>query len=213
MNCAIALTARMMPYYFDAPNHAIDFIEALIDGLPDVSFCDRIANGNRKEVSSEVCRAVVIACAGNGHQHDPEQSKEKLDKTFAAWQRKGFSLVDRSTWGYVNRAREFVIPPPISCSATFSWTDDELHALTYFAKILKVDVQTTADATRTLLSSLANHPTGEMTLKYVRNHLESYGIKCGHHGKVNDYIAALVQVGWISQIGSFVKGRGAGYGA
>ena len=26
-------------------------------------------------------------------------STKKLDKVFAAWQRKGFSLVDRSTWG------------------------------------------------------------------------------------------------------------------
>ena len=29
LNCAIILTARMMPYYFDDPDDAIDFIEGL----------------------------------------------------------------------------------------------------------------------------------------------------------------------------------------
>ena len=70
----------MMPYYFDDPDEAIEFVEGLIDSLPDVSFCSRLCSGHRNEVSSEVRRSVEIAYAGNGHQHDPALSSRSSTK-------------------------------------------------------------------------------------------------------------------------------------
>ena len=203
MNAAIILTARMMPYYCSVPQDAADYIEELIDGLPDTGFCDRLAAGKRHDVSSEVRRAVQIAYAGNGHQQNAALSKKKLDAVFAAWERKGLSLVDRSTWRNCSRVVAFA-------TNAFSWTADELHALTYFAKILNVDVSTAADATRHLLQLLSTHPTGEMTVRFVRNLLLGFNVKCKKHGKVNEYLNALATAGWIEQVGNYVvkrKGR------
>ena len=81
-----------------------------------------------------------------------------------------------------------------------------LHALTYFATILHADVETTAKATSQLLRGLVNHPTGEMSIKYVKNLLASFDIKCRIHGKVNEYLHGLRHAGWIEQVGSYIVG-------
>lgn len=199
LNCAIVLTARMLPYYFDEPDEAIDFVEGLVDGLPDVGFSDRLTGKGRKEVSRIVRRSVDAVYNGNGHQRDPDLSSSKLAKVFAAWNRKGFSLVDRATWGVCSRAVALE-------GGDFKWAADDIHALTYFATILRADLETTAQATSQLLRALVNHPTGEMTIKYVKNLLAGCGIKCGHHGKANEYLDALRQAGWIEQVGSYIVG-------
>jgi len=196
LNCAILLTARMMPFYFDDGDDAIDFIEELIDDLPDVSFSDRLLTGKRKAVSRIVRQAVKVAYEGNSHQPDPELSTEKLAKTFRAWQSNGFSLVDRSTWGASN-----------VLANDFSFTAVELQGIAYFSRILKADLQTTADATRHLLRLLAGHVSGQMSVRYVKNLLVGFGISCGHHGKVNEYLEALCQAGWISLVAGHVLGR------
>jgi len=205
MNAAILLTARMMPYYFSIVQAAVDFIEELIDGLPYVSFCDRLATGKRREVSSEVRRAVENVYSANGHQHNAAQSKKKLDATYTAWQRKGFSLVDRSTWGRCSHAS--AVPTDAFATTSFSWAPEDIPALTYFAKLLHVDLSAAAAATRHLLLLLASHPTGEMAVSVARDQLASLGIKCKKHGKVNEYLNALAQAGWIEQVGNYVKGQ------
>lgn len=200
LNAAVLLTARMMPYYFSTQQDAVDFIEELIDGLPDVSFCDRLATGKRNEVSSEVRRAVTIAYEGNCHQQNAALSRSKLDAVFTAWKRKSFSLIDRSTWGRCSRRMVF-------SANDVSWSSEDIPALTYFARLLHIDLSTAADATRRLLQKLSVHPTGEMTVEYVRKHLLDFGVKCkSHHGKVNEYLNALAQAGWIEQVGSYVVG-------
>jgi hypothetical protein len=197
LNCAILLTARMMPYYFEDWDDAIAFIEMLIDDLPDVSFSDRLSAGKRKAVSRIVRQAVKAVYQDNGHQSDPELSTKKLAKVFQAWKRKGFSLVDRSTW---NASGD-------NFANDFSWTAKELEGIAYLAGILKADLQATADATYKLFRLLAGHPSGHMSVRYVKNLLVSFGIKCGHHGKVNEYIIALCQAGWISLVAGHVPGR------
>jgi hypothetical protein len=197
LNCAVMLTARMMPFYFNHQRDAVDYIEELIDDLPDVSFSDRLSSGKRKAVSRIVRQSVKAVYDGNGHQSDPQLSTTKLTKTFQAWQKKGFSLVDPSTW----RNSGVVL------GDDFSFSVDEMKGIAYFSQILKVDLQTTADATRHLLRFLVGHPTGEMTVSYVKKLLVGFGIKCGHHGKVNEYLNALAQAGWIAQVGGYVPGR------
>ena len=128
LNCIIILTARMLPCYFDDPDDAIEFVEGLVDGLPDVSFSNRLTGNGRKEVSRIIRQSVDAVFSDNGRQHDPELSSSKLGKVFAAWQRKGFSLVDRASWGSCSRA------VPLA-GVDFKWTADELHALTYFGTI------------------------------------------------------------------------------
>jgi hypothetical protein len=146
-----------------------------------------------------VRRSVDAVYNGNGHQRDPDLSSSKLAKVFAAWNRKGFSLVDRATWGVCSRAVALE-------GGDFKWAADDIHALTYFATILRADLETTAQATSQLLRALVNHPTGEMTIKYGKNLLAGCGIKCGHHGKANEYLDALRQAGWIEQVGSYIVG-------
>lgn len=201
LNAAIILTARMMPYYFHDAGEAVYFIEELIDALPDVAFSDRLSGGKRNEVSRVVRQSIGVVYNGNRHQRDPELSNAKLAKVFKAWQRKGFSLVDRTTWGKCGSGSSVVVHD------TFSWSADDIPALTYLAKILHVDVSTASDATRQLLCGLSNHTTGEMTVTYVKKGLVDCGIKCGHHGKVNEYISALAQAGWIEQVAAHVVKR------
>jgi hypothetical protein len=198
LNCAVVLTARMMPFYFpDDPDGATDYVEGLIDDLPDISFSDRLSGGKRKVVSHIVRQAIKAAYEGNGHQQAPELSTSKLAKTFRAWESKGFSLVDRSTWQI----------PGLALGNDFSFSDKELDAVAYFAKILNADVQIAADATRQLLRLLAVHPTGQLSVRFVKKLLVGLGVKCGHHGKVNEYLEALCQAGWISQVAGYVPGR------
>jgi hypothetical protein len=198
LNSAIMLTARMMPFYFDHQQDAIDFIEGLIDDLPeDVSFSDRLSTGKRKAVSRIVRQSVKAVYDGNGHQADPQLSSGKLAKTFRAWKSKGFSLVDRSTW----------VVSGVVLGSDFSFSDKELEGIGYFSQILRADPQTTTDATRHLLRMLASHPTGQMTVSYAKKLLVGFGIKCGHHGKVNEYLNALAQAGWITQVGGYIPGR------
>jgi hypothetical protein len=199
LNCAIALTARMMPYYFEDADEAVEFIERLIDDLPDVAFSDRLAEGRRKDVTSVVQDTVRWVYDGNGHQPDPEVSSATLTKTFESWQRRGFSLIGRSTWH-----RHSGTP---RLGEHFNWSAEDLRALTYFAKILNVDLETTANATRQLVRQLLNHSSGVMSIKYVTNLLVGCGVKVGHHGKVNEFLRALEQADWITKVAEYVVGR------
>ena len=113
--------------------------------------------GKRKVVSSIVRQSVKAVYDGNGHQSDPQLSTKKLTKTFQAWQKRGFSLVDRSTW----RNSGVVL------GNDFSFSNKELEGIAYFSQILKADLQTTADATRHLLRLLVGNPTGQMSVSYV----------------------------------------------
>ncbi len=197
LNCAILLTARMLPFYFADRGEAVDYLEELIDDLPDVAFSDRMVAGKRKVISRIVQQSVKAAYEGNGHQSDPQLSTKKLTKTFQAWQNRGFSLVDRSTW----RNSGVVL------GDDFSFSNKELEGIAYFSQILKADLQTTADATRHLLRLLIGNPTGQMSVSYVKKLLVGFGVRCGHHGKVNEFLNALAQAGWIAQVGGYVPGR------
>jgi hypothetical protein len=197
LNSAIMLTARMMPFYYDNQRDAVDYLEELIDDLSDVSFSDRLSSGKRKVISSIVRQAVKTAYDGNGHQSDPQLSTKKLTKTFQAWTNRGFSLVDRSTW----RNSGVVL------GDDFSFSNKELEGIAYFSQILKVDLQTTADATRHLLRLLVGNPTGQMSVSYAKKLLIGFGVRCGHHGKVNEYLNALAQAGWIAQVAGYIPGR------
>jgi hypothetical protein len=197
LNAAIVLTARMMPFYFNCQSDAVDFIEELIDDLPEASFSDRLSGGKRSSVSRIVRQSVKAVYDGNGHQSNPQLSTKKLTMTFNAWQKKGFSLVDRSTW------RDF----GVVLGDDFSFSNKELEGIAYFSQILKVDLQTTADATRHLLRLLVGNPSGQMSVSYVKKLLVGFGVHCGHHGKVNEFLNALAQAGWIVQVAGYVRGR------
>jgi hypothetical protein len=197
LNCAIMLTARMMPFYFNHQSEAVDFIEELVEDLPDVSFSDRLSNGKWQAVTRIIKQSAKAVYEGNSHQSDPQLSTTKLTKTFNAWQKKNFSLVDRSTWGNSG----------VVLGDDFSFSVEEMKGIAYFSQILKVDLQTAADATRHLLRLLVGHSTGQMSVSFVKKLLINFGVKCGHHGKVNEYLNALAQAGWIAQVGGYVPGR------
>lgn len=151
------------------------------------------------EVTSVVRDTVRWVYDGNGHQPDPEVSSATLTKTFESWQRRGFSLIDRSTWH-----RHSGTP---RLGEHFNWSAEDIRALTYFAKILNVDLETTANATRQLVRQLLSHPTGVMSIKYVKNLLAGCGVKVGHHGKVNEFLRALEQADWITKVAGYIVGR------
>ena len=199
LNCAILLTARMMPFYYSESQDASDFMETLIDDLPDVGFSDRLSAGNRKEISRMIRKAVEAAYGENGHQSNPELSTGKLSKTFSVWQSRNFSLIDRSTWDR------------ISASATlgndFSFTIEEMEQVARLARILRADLQTTANATRHLLRLLAGRRSCQLSIRYVRRFLTSFGIRCGHHGRVNEYLKTLWRLEWITLVAGYVLGR------
>jgi hypothetical protein len=65
LNAAIMLTARMLPFYFNSQPDAIDYLEELIDDLPDGSFSDRLSSGKRKIISGIVRQSVKTAYDGS----------------------------------------------------------------------------------------------------------------------------------------------------
>ena len=108
-------------------------------------------------------------------------TKENGRRNVQAWTNRGFSLVDRSTW----RNSGVVL------GDDFSFSNKELEGIAYFSQILKVDVQTAADATRHLLRLLVGNPTGQMSVSYAKKLLVGFGVRCGHHGKVNEFLQCL----------------------
>ena len=141
LNTAIALTARMLSFYYDDADDAIEFIEELVDDLPDDSFSDRLSTGNRNEVSRAIRNTVYKVFDNNGGQSQIEKSTAKLKFTKQAWDRAGFSLIDRATW---DRASS-------SLGKHFAFTAAQIKALDYLAGILKVDLETCAEVTRQII--------------------------------------------------------------
>ena len=188
LNTAIVLTARMLPFYYDDADEAIDFIEGLVDSLPDDSFSDRLSTGNRKEVSRAIRNSVYKVFDGNGGQQHIDESNAKLKFTKQAWDRVGFSLIDRSTW---DRASA-------SLGKHFAFTAAQFKALDYLAGILKVDLETCVEVTRQIIRVL--HTQRELSIGYFAKVLKSFGIKVRHDGRVNQYLKALTEMGWLIKI-------------
>ena len=187
-NTAIVLTARMLPVYYDDADDAIDFIEGLVDNLPDHSFSDRLSLGNRKEVSRAIRNSVYKVYDGNGGQPQVDESNAKLKFTKQAWDRIGFDLTDRSTW---DRASA-------SLGNYFHFTPAQFKALDYLAGILKVDLETCTEVTRQIIRIA--HTERELSIGYFAKVLKSFGIKVRHDGRVNQYLNALTEMGWLITI-------------
>ncbi len=185
LNTAIVLTARMLPFYYDDTDEAIDFIEGLVDDLPNTDFSDRLSMGNRQEVSRAIRNSVYKVFDNNGGQPRVDESDAKLKFTKQAWDRIGFDLTDRSTW---DRASA-------SLGKHFAFTPAQIKALDYLAGILKVDLETCVEVTRQIIRVL--HTERELSIGYFVKVLKSFGIKCGHHGRVNEYVTELVKMEWL----------------
>lgn len=188
LNTAIVLTARMLPFYYDDADEAIDFIEGLVDDLPDVDFSDRLSTGNRKEVSRAIRNSVYKVFDGNGGQPQIEESNAKLKFTKQAWDRAGFSLIDRSTWDRASSA----------LGKHFAFTAAQFKALDYLADLLKVDLETCVEVTRQIIR--IGHTERELSIGYFAKVLKSFGIKVRHDGRVNQYLKALTEMGWLIKI-------------
>ncbi len=189
LNTAIALTARMLPFYYDSEEDAIEFLEGLVDDLPDTSFSDRLECGDRKGVSRVIRNTVRRVFDANGGQPRVEESNRKLLETKMAWDGAGFSLIDRSTWGRssssVGRYFNFI-------SAM------HIKALGYLAGILKTDITTCADATRQIIRIAFRER--QLPVAYVAAVLKSFGICVRHDGRVNEYITALRKMRWLVKV-------------
>ncbi len=194
LNTAIVLTARMLPFYYDDADDAIDFIEKLVDGLPDDSFSDRLSTGNRAEVSRAIRNTVYKVFDNNGGQPQVDESNAKLRFTKEAWDRAGFSLIDRATW---DRASA-------SLGKQFAFTAAQFKALDYLAVILKVDLETCVEVTRQIIRIA--HTERELSIGYFAKVLKSFGIKVRHDGRVNQYLNALTQMGWLIKIKEYWAG-------
>lgn len=96
LNRAILLIANIAPLYYSDHKSAISAIEALIDGLPDISFSDRLSSGNRAAVSRVVVNSVLQTFAD---RQDSIESNATLAATYRVWTEKGFHPFNKSTWG------------------------------------------------------------------------------------------------------------------
>ncbi len=195
LNVGIALTARMLPFYYDDADDAIDFIEELVDDLPDDSFSDRLSTGNRKEVSRVIRDTVCKVFDNNTGQPQVDESNVKLKFTKEAWDRAGFSLIDRATW---DRASS-------SLGKYFHFIEPaQIKALSFLADILKVDLETCAEVTRQIIR--IGHTERELSIGYFAKVLKSFGINVRHDGRVNQYLNALTQMGWLIKIREYWAG-------
>jgi len=191
LNQWIGMTARVLPYYLDAQDDAIELIEKYIDELPDVTFSDRLSGGKRAEVRRVIRATVKTVYRSNGYQRDPETSTEKLQATVAAWKKRGFDPTDKTTW---DRASANSLPdPPVN---NFFWKADDVVKLGQLQAVLNVSLETVSTAIKHLLNLVKKH-TGEIAINLVKKALESFGIACGHHGKANLVMRLLCQWNWI----------------
>ena len=190
LNQAIVLLARVLPFYLDEQEKAIALIENYIDDLPDPSFSDRLSSGKRAEVSRVVRKTVRQVYNGNGGQADPETSTQKLQATVAAWIKRGFDPTDKSTW---NQA---VINLPDLPVNNFFWKAEDVIKLGLLQKVLNTNLDNVNNAMKYLLKMVKKH-SGEIAINLVKKVLETFGIACGHNGKVNKVMAMLRQWNWI----------------
>ena len=191
LNKGIVLLARVLPFYLNDEENAIDLIERYIDELPDVSFSDRLSGGNRAEVSRVVRNTVHQVYDGNGGQPDPEASTEKLLATVAAWKKRGFDPTDKSTW-----SRAAVTNLPDAPVNNFFWSGHDVIKLGRLQKLLNTSLETVSTAMKYLLNLVKSH-SGEIAINFVKKVLENFGITCGHNGKVNKVMALLRDWNWI----------------
>jgi hypothetical protein len=187
LNRAILLISNIAPCYYSEHKSAISAIEALIDGLPDISFSDRLSAGNRAAVSRVVVNAVLQAFAD---RQDSLESNATLAATYRVWTEKGFHPFDKSTWD--NTAGSMKI------SADFEWTDAEQPVLARIQRILKSDAQKTAHFVKYLLRIVAGHD-GEIAITFVERLLVKNGIKKGSRRdrKANALMKVLLEKDWI----------------
>jgi hypothetical protein len=194
LNTAIVLTARMLPYY-SSEDEAIDYLEELVDDVPDNGFSDRLSSGNRAEVSRVIRSTVSKVYGGNGGQPDVEQSNEKLIATKKAWDRIGFNLLDKTTWGKASS----------TLGEYFNFSPQQVKSLSYLADILKTDLTTCAELTRQVLRIV--HTQRELSVTYFQKVIKSFGISSRHDGRVNEFINALCNLGWMIRLKNYVIGR------
>jgi hypothetical protein len=189
LNIGIRLLALTLPYY-KSEDEAIELIESYIDDLPDCSFSDRLTADDRGEVSRIVRNTVRQANEGNAGQPDPELSKHKLKATVAAWQQRGFDPTDKNTWDKASSGGK------IALAKDFCWKPEEVIKLRPIQKLLNCNLQTTSDAVKHFVRLVKGH-AGEIAVPFAKRLLEGFGINCGHHGKVNKFLALLRQWEWI----------------
>jgi hypothetical protein len=189
LNQQIVLLARVLPFYLDEEK-AVELVERYIDELPDQSFSDRLAAGNRDEVSRIVRETVKQVYHDNGGQNDPDASTEKLQATVATWKKRGFDPTDKTTWGeaVINR-------PPLPVN-NFLWRDEDVIKLKQIEKLLNSCQETVSAAMKHLLSLVKHHPR-ELSISYIKQVLASFGLKVGKHGRVNKVMALLTEWKWI----------------
>jgi hypothetical protein len=179
----------MLPFYYEDEDDAIDFIEKLVDDLPGIYFSDRLVKGDMKEVSRIIRDAVHQVYGGNGGQARVAESDSKLALTKKAWDRGGFSLIDRSTWKRT----------PSSLGRYFNFTSAvHIKAIAYLAGILKTDIETCADVTRQILRIA--HQERYLPVAYFAAVLKSFDICVRHDGRVNEYINALAKMRWLVKL-------------
>lgn len=195
LNRAILLIANIAPLYYSDHKSAISAVEALIDGLPDISFSDRLSSGNRAAVSRVVASAVIQAFAD--HQRLVE-SNAILTATHKVWTEKGFHPFDKSTWS--NTAGSMQL------GADFDWTDAERPVLSKIQSILKSDAQKTAHFVKYLMRLVSGHD-GEIAIAFVESLFQKHGIKKGSNRDrkatalmkvllANDWIVLLSESRW-----------------
>ena len=189
LNTAIVLTARMLPFYYEDEEDAIEFLEELVEDLPDTAFSDRLSSGDMKEVSRIIRNTVRRVYNGNGGQPRIDESNWRLAETKKAWDRAGFSLINRSTW----TRRSSSLGEYFNFSSAM-----QIKALDYLAGILKTDLQTCADVTRQIIR-LA-HKERQLPVAYVAAILKGYGICVRHDGRVNEYVNALRKMRWLVKL-------------
>jgi len=69
---------------------------------------------------------------------------------------------------------------------------------------LKVDLETCAEVTRQIIR--IGHTERELSIGYFVKVLRSFGINVRHDGRVNQYLNALTQMGWLIKIREYWAG-------
>lgn len=191
LNRAIRLIAAVAPYYHATQDSAALAIEALIDGLPDVSFSDRLSAGQRGEVSRVVRQAVSSAFAAHvANAPEDAASRQRLDATHQSWAARGFNPFDKSTWGGATNA--------LKLGTDFEWAAPETPVLDAAQVILKSEAKTAANVVKEIVR-LVMGGDGEISIMLVRRVLRRYGVKPGSNrdNKPGKLMGLLRQKEWL----------------
>jgi hypothetical protein len=194
LNAFIVVTARIFFFEGVGEEAAVrllgEYVRAIPDDARDCS--SRLMAEDWPAIDTTIRNDVAKAYADNGGQKMADVSSTKLRAAVACWQKIGFRLSDKTTWGRNGKAVLHII----------QWSAKDRETINHLLgpALGKKHAQLACDVAAGIVKLVAHQHACEsgMGYTYWATFLrEQYGIRCGNRNKVARIIKACVALGLI----------------